>query len=77
MSSEELEKYNISNLHELFSSTISADNERRVLNKLLMLLDELTDVSFTTTLEENLKRFQSNDLNDDERYSLIYLIGQK
>ena len=35
------------------------------------------EVLYTTTLEENLKRFQSNQLNDDERYSLIYLIGQK
>jgi hypothetical protein len=77
MSNEELEQYNISNLNELLTSIVNIDNERRVLNKLLVLLNDLKEVSYTTTLEENLNRFQSNQLNDDERYSLIYLIGQK
>ncbi|CAF3549000.1 unnamed protein product [Rotaria sordida] len=77
MSNEELEQFNISNLNQLLSSMVSVDNERRVLNKLLIFLNELKDVPYTTTLEENLNRFQSNQLNDDERYSLIYLIGQK
>jgi hypothetical protein len=77
MSNEELEQYNISNLDQLLSSIVNVDNERRVLNKLLALLNELKEVSYTTTLEDNLNRFQSNQLNDDERYSLIYLIGQK
>jgi hypothetical protein len=77
MTNEELEQYNISNLNQLFSSMVNVDNERRVLNKILVILNELKEVSYTTTLEENLNRFQSNQLNDDERYSLIYLIGQK
>ena len=77
MTEEELEKYNISNLNELLSSMINIDNEQRVLNKLLVLLNELKEASYTATLEENLNRLQSNQLNDDERYSLIYLIGQK
>ncbi|CAF3390538.1 unnamed protein product [Rotaria sp. Silwood1] len=77
MSNEELEQFNISNLNELLLSMVSVDNERRVLNKLSVSLNELKDISYTTTLEENLNRFQSNELNDDERYSLIYLIGQK
>lgn len=77
MSNEELENYTISNLNELLTSIVNIDNERRVLNKLLKILNDLKDVSYTTTLEENLERFQSNQLNDDERYSLIYLIGQK
>jgi hypothetical protein len=77
MSNEELEQYNISNLNQLFSSIVNIDNEQRALNNLLVLLNELKEVLYTTTLEENLNRFQSNQLNDDERYSLIYLIGQK
>jgi hypothetical protein len=77
MSNEELEQYNLSNLNELFISMVNIDNEGRVLNKLLVVLNELKEISYTTTLEENLNRFQSNQLNDDERYSLIYLIGQK
>ncbi len=77
MSNEELEQYNISNIDQLLSSMVNVDNERRVLNKILLLLNEFKEVSFTTTLEENLNRFQSNQLTDDERYSLIYLIGQK
>ncbi len=77
MSNEELEQYNISNIDQLLSSTVNVDNERRVLNKILLLLNEFKEVSYTTTLEENLNRFQSNQLTDDERYSLIYLIGQK
>lgn len=77
MSNEELEEYNISNLHQLLSSKVNIDNEKRALNKILVLLNELQEVLYTTTLEENLKRFQSNQLDDDERYSLIYLIGQK
>ncbi len=77
MSNEELEQYNMSNINQLLSSMVNIDNERRALNKLFVLLNELKEVSYTTTLEENLDRFQSNELNDDERYSLIYLIGQK
>lgn len=77
MTNEELEQYNISNLNQLLSSIVNVDNERRVLNKLLLVLNELKEASYTTTLEENLNRFQSNQLTDDERYSLIYLIGQK
>jgi hypothetical protein len=77
MSNEELEQYNISNIDQLLSSMVNVDNERRVLNKILLLLNEFKEVSYTTTLEENLNRFQSNQLTDDERYSLIYLIGQK
>ncbi len=77
MTNEELEQYNISNLNQLLSSIVNVDNERQVLNKILVILNELKEVSYTTTLEENLNRFQSNQLNDDERYSLIYLIGQK
>jgi hypothetical protein len=77
MSNEELEQYNVSNLNQLLSSMVNVNNERRVLNKLLGILNELKEASYTTTLEENLNRFQSNQLNDDERYSLIYLIGQK
>lgn len=77
MSNEELEKYNISNLNELLTTIVNIDNERRVLNKLLGIFNNLKEASYTTTLEENLTRFQSNQLNDDERYSLIYLIGQK
>ena len=77
MSNEELEQYNISNLHELVSSIVNIDNERRVLEKILGFLDEIQEASYTITLEENLNRFQSTQLNDDERYSLIYLIGQK
>ncbi len=77
MSNEELEQYNISNLDELVSSMVNVDNERRVLNKILRILNELKEVTYTTTLEENLNRIQSNELTDEERYSLIYLIGQK
>ena len=77
MSNEELEQYNISNLDELVSSMVNVDNERRALNKILRVLNELKEVTYTTTLEENLNRIQSNELTDEERYSLIYLIGQK
>jgi hypothetical protein len=77
MSNDELEQYNISNLDELVSSMVNVDNERRALNEILRILNELKEVTYTTTLEENLKRIQSNGLNDEERYSLIYLIGQK
>ncbi|CAF4429820.1 unnamed protein product, partial [Adineta steineri] len=74
---EELEQYNLSNLDELLSSIVNIDNEQRALNKLLEILNDIKEVQFTTTLEESLNRFQSNQLDDDERYSLIYLIGQK
>ena len=77
MSNEDLEQYNISNLDELVSSKVNVDNERRALNKILQVLNELKEVTYTTTLEENLNRIQSNQLTDEERYSLIYLIGQK
>ena len=77
MTEEELEQYKISNIDDLLSSIVSVDNERRVLNKLSGLLNELKETPFTATLEENLNRLQSDQLNDDERYSLIYLIGQK
>jgi hypothetical protein len=77
MSNDELEQYNISNLDELVSSMVNVDNERRALNKILRILNELKEVTYTTTLEENLNRIQLNGLNDEERYSLIYLIGQK
>lgn len=77
MSNEELEQCNISNIDDLLSSMVNVDNERRALNKLSMLLNEFKEITFTTTLEENFKRIQSNQLNDDERYSLIYLIEQK
>ncbi|CAF3797988.1 unnamed protein product [Adineta steineri] len=77
MTNEELEQYNLSNLDELFSSIVNIDNEQRALNKLLEILNDIKEVQFTTTLEESLNRFQSNQLNDDERYSLIYLIDQK
>lgn len=77
MSKEELEQYNISNLDELLSTMVNVDNERRALTKLSTLLNEMKEVTYTATLEENLNRFQSDQLNDDERYSLIYLIGQK
>ncbi|CAF1215303.1 unnamed protein product [Adineta steineri] len=77
MTNEELEQYNLSNLDELFSSIVNIDNKQRALNKLLEILNNIKEVQFTTTLEESLNRVQSNQLNDDERYSLIYLIGQK
>jgi hypothetical protein len=77
MTNEELDQYNISNIDELVLSMVNVDNERRALNKILLLLNELKEVTYTTTLEENINRIQSNELNDDERYSLIYLIGQK
>ncbi|CAF0730316.1 unnamed protein product [Adineta steineri] len=77
MTNEELEQYNLSNLDELLSSIVNIDNEQRALNKLLEILNDIKEVQFTTTLEESLNRFQSNQLDDDERYSLIYLIGQK
>ena len=41
MSNEELEEYNISNLHQLLSSIVNIDNEKRALNKILVLLNEL------------------------------------
>lgn len=77
MKNEELDQYNISNIDELVLSMVNVDNELRALNKILLLLNELKEVTYTTTLEENINRIQSNELNDDERYSLIYLIGQK
>ncbi|UJR23556.1 hypothetical protein I4U23_026544 [Adineta vaga] len=77
MTNEELDQYNISNLDDLLSSIVNVDNERRVLNKLQDILNEFKETTFTTTLEENLQRYQSTELIDDERYSLIYLIGQK
>jgi hypothetical protein len=77
MSNEELEQCNISNLDEVLSSMVNVDNERRVLNKLSELFNELKEAQYTTTLEDNLKRFQSDQLNDDERCSLTFLIGQK
>lgn len=77
MTDKELEEYNISNIEKLFSTKVNVDNERRALTKLLNMLNDIKEVSFTNTLEENLERFQSKQLNDDERYSLIYLIGQK
>lgn len=77
MSKEELEQYNLSNIDDLLSTMVNLDNERRALNKLSMLLNGFKEMTFTTTLEENLNRIQSNELNDNERYSLIYLIGQK
>lgn len=77
MSSEELDQYTISNIDDLLSSMVNVDNERRALDKLSMLLNEFKERTFTTTLEENLQRVQSDQLNDNERYSLIYLIGQK
>jgi hypothetical protein len=77
MTNEELDQYNISNIDELVLSMVNVDNELRALNKILLLLNELKEVTYTTTLEENINRIQSNELNDDERYSLIYLIGQK
>jgi len=77
MTNKELEQFNISNIDELFSSKVNVENERRALTKLLSILNHIKEVSFTTTLEENLERLQSKQLNDDERYSLIYLIGQK
>lgn len=77
MSSEELDQYTISNIDDLLSSMVNVDNERRALDKLSMLLNEFKERTFTTTLEENLQRIQSDQLNDNERYSLIYLIGQK
>ncbi|CAF5148725.1 unnamed protein product, partial [Rotaria magnacalcarata] len=64
-------------VNELLSSMVTVDNERRALNKLATFLNDFKEVSFTTTLEENLNRLKSNQLKDDERYSLIYLIGQK
>ncbi|CAF3776835.1 unnamed protein product [Rotaria socialis] len=77
LSIDELEQFNISNVNELLSSMVTVDNERRALNKLTTFLNDFKEVSFTTTLEENLNRLKSNQLKDDERYSLIYLIGQK
>lgn len=77
MSNEELEQLNLSDLTETISSMVNVDNERRALNKLSNILDEFKEASFTTTLQENLNRLESDQLNDDERYSLIYLIGQK
>ena len=77
MTDEELQHYTISNIGELVSSIVNVDNEQRVLHKLLEILNEFKEVTFTTTLEENLQRYQSTDLIDDERFSLIYLIGQK
>ncbi|CAF0791270.1 unnamed protein product [Adineta ricciae] len=77
MTDEELRHYTISNIGELVSSIVNVDNERRVLHKLLEILNEFKEATFTTTLEENLQRYQSTDLTDDERFSLIYLIGQK
>ncbi|CAM4741465.1 unnamed protein product [Rotaria magnacalcarata] len=77
LSIDELEQFNISNVNELLSSMVTVDNERRALNKLATFLNDFKEVSFTTTLEENLNRLKSSQVKDDERYSLIYLIGQK
>ena len=77
MSDEELEPYNISNIDQLLSSMVNVDNERRALTKLDTILSELHAALYTTTLEENLQRLQAKDLHDDERFSLIFLVGQK
>jgi hypothetical protein len=77
MSSEELEQYNISNIDQLVPSRVNADNERRALTKLDIMLSELHAALYTTTLVANVQRLQAKDLHDDERYSLIFLVGQK
>jgi hypothetical protein len=77
MTNDELEGYTVANIEQLLISRVNVDNERRALNKLLSLLNDLKEASYTTTLEENLDRLKSNSLNDDERYSLIFLSGQK
>lgn len=77
MSDNELQKYNVTNIDEIFSSMVSVDNERRALNKLFKIVEDIKESSFTTDLVENRARLKSDNLSDDERYSLIYLIGQK
>lgn len=77
MTSDELEGYTVVNIEQLLLSRVNIDNERRALNKLLSVLNDLKEASYTTTLEENLDRLKSNSLNDDERYALIFLSGQK
>ena len=77
MTNDELEQYNISNIDQLLSSMVNKENERRALTKLDTVLNALHAVLYTTTLEENLQRLQSKDLHDDERYALIFLVGQK
>jgi hypothetical protein len=77
MSNDELEQYTITTIDQLLSSMVNIDNERRALNKLLSLLNDLKEKFYTTTLNDNLDRLRSNDVNDNQRYSLIYLIGQK
>ncbi|CAF1610425.1 unnamed protein product [Didymodactylos carnosus] len=79
MTEQELNDYDISNLSKLLTTMVSIENERNVLSELENLFEEMKTVAYTTSLDDNVKRLNDEDtrLCDEERYSLIYLIGQK
>ncbi|KAJ3347386.1 hypothetical protein HDU83_002145 [Entophlyctis luteolus] len=73
---DELSELNEENVSARIIEPLSVDTEIRVFETIELMAETLLGM-YPTTLENDLQRLNEDDGGGDERYILIYLIGQK